>query len=75
MKTLNITLASLVIVAASATAALAVDGPHNTVANAPAYSDVYTPATTTQTAPAALDETSAATLRLNLAGEARSQRH
>ncbi len=80
MKTLNVTLAALAIVATSASAALALDGPHtNAAATAPAFADVYAPAasasvaTTKQAQP--LDAASAATLRLNDAGIAASQRH
>lgn len=70
MKTLNLTLAALAIVATSATAALAVDGPHNAATQAPALSDSYAPATA---APQAIDATSAATTRLNDAGIRASQ--
>ncbi len=75
MKTLNLTLAALAIVATSASAALALDGPHNTATPAPAFSDVYAPAQTAPVAPKAVDATSAATTRLNDAGIAAGQRH
>ncbi len=76
MKTLNVTLAALAIVATSASAALALDGPHtNAAAAAPAFSDVYTAANATPVAVQTIDATSAATLRLNQAGERASQNH
>ncbi len=74
MKTLNVTLAALAIVATSTSAALALDGPHtNASAVAPAFSDAYTAVNATSAAPQALDATSAATLRLNDAGIRASQ--
>jgi len=80
MKTLNVTLAALAIVATSASAALALDGPRNSAAPAPAFSDVYTGGDSTvstvqTTRVQVLDDTSAATLRLNEAGERASQHH
>jgi hypothetical protein len=75
MKTLNVTLAALAIVATSGSVALALDGPHNNAATAPAFSDVYTAGNTTPVAVQPIDATSAATLRLNQAGERASQNH
>jgi hypothetical protein len=74
MKTLNVTLAALAIVATSASAALALDGPHtNAAAVAPAFSDAYTAGNVTPVAVQSIDDTSAATLRLNDAGIRASQ--
>lgn len=75
MKTLNLTLAALAIVASSATAALALDGPHNTTLVGPSFSDVYAPAAAAPVAPKAVDATSDATTRLNDAGIAAAQHH
>lgn len=73
MKTLNIALLSVALVAGASSAAFAVDGPHNHDASAVIYSDSFQQ----QAAPVAngqLDEQSQATLDLNLRGEA-ARRH
>ncbi len=75
MKTLNLTLAALAIVATSATAALALDGSHNSAAINSSFSDVYAPAQTAPVAVKALVANSDATTRLNDAGIAASQHH
>lgn len=72
MKTLSLTLAAA-LVATSATAALALDGPHVTVAAG--YQNVATTVSVAPVAPQAIDTTSAATLRLNTAGDLRSSLH
>lgn len=76
MKTLNVTLAALALIATSASAALALDGPHNMATPAATYSNVY--ASTEAASPVAIKAiavSSDATTRLNDAGIAAAQHH
>ncbi len=74
MKTLNIALLTFTLAATAGSAALALDGPRNSVATSTAYNDSY------QGQAAATDnnvfaQQSEAALSLNTRGEAASQHH
>jgi hypothetical protein len=74
MKTLNIALLSVALVAGAGSAAFAVDGPHNRDVTSVSYSDSFQDQAAT--APnGQIDQQSQATLDLNLRGENASRHH